>query len=233
VTIELYKDGQRVDTTATNPLTGCFTFPDLPSGTYTVKVVVEPGDDLYFSPEGGDSNVDATGQGNIIVSSGELNPSDFKAGLFKGVTATGSIWDDLDGDGIKDPGEPPLAGATIAVLDDVDAVVRTVTTGEDGFYSATMPPGNYKGAITPPTDSDDYMLSPKNGRGSKFNPDTMMTELLDLSTPGQAVGTFDAGFYKAVTMKLELSHLGLTVCIPLALSQVPTMLSLLHLPIML
>lgn len=52
--------------------------------------------------------------------------------------ATGSIcgskWDDKDGDGIRDLGEPGLSGWTIALLDSAGNLVATVVTGSNGEY---------------------------------------------------------------------------------------------------
>lgn len=47
---------------------------------------------------------------------------------------TGVKWEDLDGDGINDAGEPGLSGWVIELLDDAGSVVATTTTDANGDY---------------------------------------------------------------------------------------------------
>jgi hypothetical protein len=44
------------------------------------------------------------------------------------------VWDDLDGDGARDAGEPGLGGVTVRLLSGA-AVVATTTTSSTGSYS--------------------------------------------------------------------------------------------------
>jgi hypothetical protein len=89
---------------------------------------------------GGGANVESASFGNVPVT-----------------TICGQAWDDVDGDGVIDPGEPTLEGLTI-YLDlnrngrfdaDADASVRT---GVDGSYWLYAPPGIYAVAAVPPED---------------------------------------------------------------------------------
>lgn len=45
-----------------------------------------------------------------------------------------TVFEDLDGDGVQDPGEPGIAGVTIEVLDSQGEVAFTGVTGENGNY---------------------------------------------------------------------------------------------------
>jgi hypothetical protein len=62
--------------------------------------------------------------------------------------STGSIvpcvWNDLDGDGFPDAGEPPLPGVLIELWDSQGQLVDSCTTDDSGCCSfLNLPPGNY------------------------------------------------------------------------------------------
>ena len=44
------------------------------------------------------------------------------------------VWDDYDGDGVQDAGEPGIAGVVVGLYDDNGALVATVTTDSDGTF---------------------------------------------------------------------------------------------------
>jgi hypothetical protein len=53
-------------------------------------------------------------------------------------------FEDKDGDGVQDPGEPGLPGWTIQIKDAAGNVVATVTTGPQGSFCTSVPaPGTY------------------------------------------------------------------------------------------
>lgn len=55
-------------------------------------------------------------------------------------SVTGSVWQDLDGDGVRDPGETPYVGVTVTITDSTGNV-QTVTTDANGDYAADVAPG--------------------------------------------------------------------------------------------
>ncbi|MEJ2270309.1 MAG: SdrD B-like domain-containing protein [Desulfobulbaceae bacterium] len=56
-------------------------------------------------------------------------------------TVSGHIYEDTNGDGTQDAGEPGLAGVVVEITDSL-AGTRTVTTDGNGDYSATVPAGS-------------------------------------------------------------------------------------------
>ena len=44
------------------------------------------------------------------------------------------VWVDVNRDGLQDGGEPVMAGVTVNLLDSTGTVIRTTTTGSDGYY---------------------------------------------------------------------------------------------------
>ncbi len=106
----------------------------VPSGTQTVRVQLQAG----FQ-----ATNPATGSQTVTT-----NPNQTRTGVNFGViqpnpTATGYKWLDLNGDGIRDPGEPPLAGVWIYLDLDGDGRMDigepAAKTGTDGSYSLRPP----------------------------------------------------------------------------------------------
>lgn len=63
------------------------------------------------------------------------------------------VWSDADSDGVRDPGEPGIAGVTLDLIDaSNNMVVATTTTGADGQYLFTnVVPGEYLVEVTDTT----------------------------------------------------------------------------------
>jgi hypothetical protein len=70
-----------------------------------------------------------------------------------GGTITGLTFSDLDSDGLRDAGEPPLGNRGIAVVAP-GFEQTTVTSGADGTFSVTGLPGGVDVTLTPKTTSD-------------------------------------------------------------------------------
>jgi hypothetical protein len=66
---------------------------------------------------------------NTAISSLQDNVFFFKSSI------TGTVFDDDNGNGVRDRGEPGLAGFTVNLLDDSGTVVATTTTDSHGHYS--------------------------------------------------------------------------------------------------
>lgn len=138
-------------TTTTNAA-GVYEFPNLVPGNYTVTVTAPAGSTPTFDAD----SISTPNTSEVSLSIGTINRNqDF------GYRGTGSIgdtvWIDLNGDGTKDTGEPPIAAVTVQLTGDtngdsiVDTTVNT-TTDAAGIYSfPNLLPGNYTVTVTPPT----------------------------------------------------------------------------------
>ena len=93
------------------------------------------------------------------VSAG-FNDHSFDIGFATKVSVGGLVWNDLDGDGLQDPGETPLSGVRLDLslpngdpaTDRLGRVVTSVVTGPDGTYSFDfLPPGTYRVTATSPS----------------------------------------------------------------------------------
>ena len=136
--------------TATTDADGNVIFPDLPPGNYQLDV------DETTLPAGL-AEVTTYGANNpndpISLSEGESYDADFG---YKSDAATalltGTVWTDVNGDGMQNASEIGIEGTTVQVIDPGpdgvlgggdDIVVATTTTAGDGSWSTSVDPGEY------------------------------------------------------------------------------------------
>ena len=185
-----------VDSTVTDGQ-GNYQFTDLPAGNYQVGFdintfpagyTLQTGKDNQGSDDALDSDADPiTGLSPIIpLGPGEDN-STVDAGIYN-PTATNSIgnyiWLDTDMDGVQDPGEAPLPGVTVNLLDSLGNIVASVQTDENGMYLFdNLPNGTYSVQVVPLPGSS---LSPNTGSDDATNSD--FDPLTGLSNPISLTG---------------------------------------------
>ncbi len=121
----------------TTDLLGNYTFTGLASGTYVVREVQLTG----FTQ--------TTANPVIIVASSGTNVSGVLFGNFELISISGSKFQDTNGDGIRDTGEPGLQGVTIVLDANSNGVFdlgeRSTTTDLNGNYRfANVAPGTYR-----------------------------------------------------------------------------------------
>jgi hypothetical protein len=145
VTINLYKDGELVDTTTTGD-DGTYEFTDLGPGTYTVSEEVPTGW----------TKTDETGATINGTSGDDSTGNDFDN--FKNFAISGTKFEDLTGNGfseddpILDTNNSHYVSVTINLYKDGE-LVDTTTTGNDGTYEFTdLGPGTYTVSEVVPTD---------------------------------------------------------------------------------
>ena len=86
--------------------------------------------------------------GVTLTSNEDRNDVDF--GYATTASIGDTIFDDLDGDGVPDVGEPGLQGVTVELFDGV--VTTTVVTGPNGDYVFDgLTPGDYSVSVDPTT----------------------------------------------------------------------------------
>ncbi|MEZ5371684.1 MAG: SdrD B-like domain-containing protein [Microthrixaceae bacterium] len=112
------------------------------------------------------------------------------------------IWNDLNGNGIQDQGEPGVEGAGVALLNSNGQVVATQLTEADGAYLfENLVPGGYRIVVTPPAG---YGLSPR-AQGSDLTKDSDVSPTSGSSAvvtlaPGEDRTDLDAGVFRAVSV---------------------------------
>jgi hypothetical protein len=145
--------------TSTTNASGAYEFPNLQNGNYIVCEVKQSGWNESL-PNAGSSDkascsVDpalaAVGRGFTMTGSDHTG-NDF--GNYQNGTKSGTKFEDTNGDGDRDSGEPGLGGVQIHLFgtDGLgNAVHLHTTTAADGTYSISAPPGSYTACETVPT----------------------------------------------------------------------------------
>jgi protocatechuate 3,4-dioxygenase beta subunit len=169
-TVTLRDAAGNIVATATTDTNGNYQFPNLPPGNYTVTV----------TPPTGFVNTTPTTLPVNLAPGQIIDTIDF--GLRQPLGAIGDrVFNDLNGNGVQDPGEPNLPGVTVT-LNGIDAngntVNLTTTTDANGNYQfANILAGNYTVTVTPP---------------ATFNATTPNPQNVTLA-PGQTIDTVDFG----------------------------------------
>ena len=162
--------------TATTDATGFYQFTGLCAGTYEVAVVTPP-PGMLASPtlQGGDTTVDSNTNPTVTTLVGD-NDSDPTLDFGYYAPCTGAIgdfvWNDLDRDGVQDPGEPGIQGVKVILKDGMGNPITHTITDMNGYYLfdglcggdyhveidlASVPPGlspSPVGTTTPDKDSN-------------------------------------------------------------------------------
>src|SRR5271157_5251712 len=138
-TVELTNTSTNSTYTTTTNASGIYSLSGVSAGTYTLSEVVQPG----FAQTAPAS----PGTYTITVVSGQTvtgeNFGDHPTAAIGGV-----VFNDLNGDGTLESGEPGLAGWTVQLLNGSNAVIATATTGSGGNYSFTsLLPATYTAQV--------------------------------------------------------------------------------------
>ncbi|MBM7824341.1 putative repeat protein (TIGR01451 family)/fimbrial isopeptide formation D2 family protein [Arcanobacterium pluranimalium] len=120
--------------------------------------------------------------------------------LLRGATIANTIWDDLNGNGIQDAGEPGLAGVEVQLTKDGQAVtdvngnpVLTAVTDADGNYRfADLLAGTYHVAVVQPAG----VTLTDTGKGTDKALDSDGITFDVTVANGQVESSFDTGMYK-------------------------------------
>ncbi len=204
-TVNLKDCGGTALATTTSDASGRYSFAGLAAGSYTVEFVSPAG--FAFSPplqgakRSRDSNADpATGLSACLsMPTGKVRTG-IDAGLQRQTAAgTGQIgdrvWQDLDGNGIQNAGEPGMPDLTVNLQDcDGNVLTTTVTSATGGYTFASLAAGAYKVEFLAPSGSG---FSPrrqgtKRGKDSDVFPNTGLTQCISLSEGSNKKG-IDAG----------------------------------------
>lgn len=197
--------GALLATTITDSL-GRYLFANLAAGNYIVEFVTSPAGWSFTLPNQGpdprfDSDVTSfvggVGRTSVFALAPGVTDLDVDAGLTKPTTVLlgDFVWNDLNCNGIQDPGEPGVGGVVVNALDSTGTVVATTTTDANGKYLINgLTPGSYSVRFTLPIGF--VFTMPNQGSNDQIDSDadivTGQTQVVTLAA-GQADMTLDAG----------------------------------------
>lgn len=151
-TVKLIKDGEVIETVTTDE-NGDYTFTGVAPGTYTVDVDLPQGwahstqiaKELGSRVNGDEDKSVVNDQGIVeVVLATNENKTNVDAVANTSQSISGIFFDDVNGDGVQDSGDQPVAGVTVELLDAEGNVVESTTTDANGAYSFTnVFPGTY------------------------------------------------------------------------------------------
>jgi hypothetical protein len=140
VFLDLNNDGKLDpgDPSTVTSATGSYTFSNPPVGTYAIREILQPGW-TQTAPPGGSYTVTVTSTLTAITGKDFGNRSG---------TVTGNVFNDLNGNGTHDPGEPGLSGWVI--FDDTDnngildpGEISTVSDSAGNYFLSGLAPGEH------------------------------------------------------------------------------------------
>ena len=202
VIVKLYDcSGNYLNKTATTDANGNYVLTNVSAGGYIVGIGRPSG---YTKSDVGATNVALDNQNdgvnvvgteirtNCFTIAASTNNIDF------GLKGTGSIgdfvWNDVDGNGIQDPGEPGIQGVTVT-LTYPGGATATTTTNANGFYTFNnlAPATTYSVAFSTPIY---FVPSPANQGGDDTKDSDPVGGTVSNVTvlAGVANTTIDAGF---------------------------------------
>jgi fimbrial isopeptide formation D2 family protein/uncharacterized repeat protein (TIGR01451 family) len=199
----------------TTNVAGNYLFENLLAGDYRVQFDEPSG--YVFSPQdqGGndaaDSDASSTGRTAVISLIAGDDNTDTDAGVYEPVEIGDRVWNDSNADGVQDPGENGVAGATVQLLDSSGTPVddpnnpgtayEIITAADGGYTFVDLPPGDYQIGVVPPVG---YIFTPQDQGGN----DTVDSDM-DTTTGRSSVFTtvsgtndtsVDAGLYRLASI---------------------------------
>lgn len=128
---------------------GNYLFEDLAPGDYAIRQITPEGlvdGGAQAGSVNGEQRGQVTDAGNIqqIRLNSDEDGQDYDFCEHKPAVLSGFVYDDLDNDGVRDPGEGPIEGVLIQLFDENGNLVAETTTDENGKYVFEgLPPGKY------------------------------------------------------------------------------------------
>jgi uncharacterized protein (DUF2141 family) len=119
------------------------------------------------------------------VTGGSADAQSVQMGLWHSGVVTGTVYEDLNGDGTQESGDAGQAAALVELLDSGNNLVDSQTTAPDGSYTLTAPsPGTYTVSLDTPSN-----FAPVATQTFTMNPETSGTANFPIQHYGVVSGT--------------------------------------------
>jgi fimbrial isopeptide formation D2 family protein/uncharacterized repeat protein (TIGR01451 family) len=204
-TVQLLNSGGTVIATTTTGTDGFYQFTGLIPGSYSIQVLpagftASTQNAEANANEPTDSDVNASGRSDAFTLVSNQNETRLDAGFYKPAKLGGTLFEDVNGDGLQGgPGEGGIAGRVVTLLDGAgnSTGVTTVTDGNGNYLFEGLRPGVYSVQFTPSaaTPFTKPNIGPNNGIDSDANVTTGKTEAVIILSGGDD-RSLDAGVYR-------------------------------------
>ena len=206
VLVYVYDNSSNLAAIVRTDTNGFWHSPGHSPGSYFAKYFCPTGYEATLRYAGTNAAIDsdadlATGRTAVFaMTNGQTNLT-LDAGFYRRATLGDFVWEDLDGDGQQDGGEPALSNVVVRLYNAASNVIGTTTSSVAGAYFFTnLLPGAYFVDFTPPAG---YFFTVSNAGADATDsdplPGTNRTALVALVS-GQTNLTVDAGFYRPASL---------------------------------
>ncbi len=197
--------GATVASTSTSNL-GTYIFEDLMIQDYIVAFAFDSNQEFTIANTSMDDLIDS----DVISVDGSFGVTGILSAMsgmqFVGVNAgvkeaaqfidiSGVAWEDIDGDGERESGDPLLAGYEVSLFDASDMLISTTTTDNNGQYSFTnLPKMDYYVVFELPTNQG---FTFENTTADNIDSDVLLTGITGATDlVNVSISTLDAGYYR-------------------------------------
>ena len=204
VAVSLFDSNGTLLRGTTTDVTSRYDFLNLEPGSYQVRFVAPVNFGFTAAnvgPDATDSDADAvTGMTALIaLAPGEFNRNTDVGLILIKANLSGVVWTDLNRDGQRVSGEPPVGGVTVQLLDNNGTFLQSTTTDISGAYQfININPGTYKVHFVQPTGYLGLTLANVGSDATDSDPDqgSGTTGSITLIA-GESNTTTDAGLWVA------------------------------------
>ena len=135
---------------------------EVPPGDYYVKFTLDGYDKFTGLNKGNDyvdSDAHSDGKTDKITITSNEEELKWDAGLIKYASIGDFVWNDLNGNGLQDAGEPGMAGIEVKLYGTSGFIKSTTTDANGKYLFSNISPGQYYLVFSKP---EGYFFSPKN-----------------------------------------------------------------------
>jgi hypothetical protein len=204
VTVQLYKCDQTFVAAKVTDANGAYSFVGLDPGCYYVTFSTPVGFVATTANAGGNDSSDSDAvngtTGTYTLAPGDKNLT-IDAGFYQPVQIGDLVWNDLNGNGQQDGGEPGIAGVSVTLYRCNGTIAGSTTTDGAGVYGfSNLAPGCYYVSVATPAG---FAAAPANVGGA--GADAIDSDAVNGTTGQYTVTsganlTIDAGFYQPVAI---------------------------------
>jgi hypothetical protein len=132
--------------TQSTDVNGAYLFTGLPTGTYVLCIQARPGNTASYDLDGVGTPNGAT----LALAPGQTR-SDVHFGYWQPASLGGRLWNDANGNRVRDPSESGLVGWTVAIAGvalPAGYPTRQLSVANGAYQFGNLPTGNYKVCVT-------------------------------------------------------------------------------------